>query len=62
MKEDTRIEGPWEYGEYRTLKGNKNACVAEAIRENDTLSLVKSGDLNMLHLRAADYYKVRCVE
>ena len=25
MKEDTRVEGPWEYGEYKTLKNNKNA-------------------------------------
>lgn len=62
MKEETRVEGPWEHGEFLSLKGNKNAVIAEAIRDNDTLSLVRNGDLNMLHLRAADYYKVRCVE
>lgn len=61
MKEDTRVEGPWEYGEYKTLKGNKNAALS--IQEGiEPIELVNNGTISYLHLRAAEYYAERLVE
>jgi len=42
-KEETRVEGPWEFGEYLTLNGNKNAEIAEKIRVGNVLELVRAG-------------------
>lgn len=65
MKEETRVEGPWEFGEYKDRRLNAkitNTERAKRIREEDPLELVKEGDLNMLHLRAAMFYKNECLK
>lgn len=60
QKEDTRVDGPWTYGEPGKVGapyGNKNAEIAQKIRDSDPLELVESGEVSYLHLKAMNYYK-----
>jgi hypothetical protein len=62
MKEDTRLEGPWEYGTYNSYAGNKNAEIAKNIREKDIINLINSGELKYVHYQAAMRYKMAAME
>lgn len=60
QKTETRIDGPWTYGEPGKVGapyGNKNAEIAAKIRDNDPLELVESGEVSFIHLKAMNYYK-----
>lgn len=45
-----------------SYKGNKNATIADKIKDSNPIELVRSGELNMLHLKAAMFYKSMEVE
>ena len=62
MKEDTRIDGPWEYGTRSTTKDNKNAQIAQKIREGNVLDLIHSGEINYVHYSSIIKYKTAVIE
>lgn len=65
MKEDTRVEGPWEFGEYKDRRENaklKKEEVAKLIRENNVLDLIENGTISYLHMHNAKKYKAECAE
>lgn len=63
MKEESRKQGPWEFGEYKTKGGqkdNKNASnreIAERIRDNDVVDLVLDGSIPYYRAKAAKEFK-----
>lgn len=61
LKEETRVDGPWEYGTKGKPEGapsgNKNASVAARIREGvSVLDLIENEELSYLHCKAAMFY------
>ena len=63
MKEETRSEGPFEIGEYKTLNGNKNAQIVSKVVEGKTpLEMVLEGDVPYQHLKALEYLRERIIE